>query len=229
MWLTDADGQRRIAALAWVFDLLGLPRYPALWRSGTTAGVLDAYERTDTEGKKAFPPGRRRFPSGIRQPASPSSSGAHGDVESAALLSAAELLEPAVAGAELVPESRGWKERQQEMVRAHLTTARIKLGGGTLLDTVGDELLQTWLEARRSPARRRLFGPLLDLVRSPLELPGGLDDPNPPLRWPLGELADGEPLPQTGNFGPALVQDAAGRFGWWDFRSPPRSGSRSYP
>ncbi len=54
-WLTDTDHHRRIAvALGRAFDLLGLPRYAALCRSGTTAAVLDADERSDAEGKKAF-------------------------------------------------------------------------------------------------------------------------------------------------------------------------------
>ncbi|MBW3643526.1 MAG: hypothetical protein KY447_11490 [Actinobacteria bacterium] len=54
-WLTDTDHHRRIvAALARAFDFLDLPRYAALCRSHTTAQVLDAYERSDGEGKKAF-------------------------------------------------------------------------------------------------------------------------------------------------------------------------------
>lgn len=40
-WLTDTDHHRRVVdALARAFDLLGLPRYAALYRSGTTAAVL---------------------------------------------------------------------------------------------------------------------------------------------------------------------------------------------
>ena len=54
-WLTDTDHHRRIVdALARAFELLGLSRYAALCRSETTAEVLDAYERSDAEGKKAF-------------------------------------------------------------------------------------------------------------------------------------------------------------------------------
>jgi hypothetical protein len=66
-WLTDTDHHRRIvAALARAFDHLDLPRYAALCRSQTTAAVLDAYERSDAEGKKA---GRKAdAASGIRPP-----------------------------------------------------------------------------------------------------------------------------------------------------------------
>src|SRR5690554_3820111 len=66
-WLTDTDHHRRLVdALARAFDLLGLPRYAALCRSKTTTEVLDAYERSDAEGKKAFR--RADLASGIRPP-----------------------------------------------------------------------------------------------------------------------------------------------------------------
>ncbi len=66
-WLTDTDHHRRVVdALACAFDLLGLPRYAAHCRSETTAEVLDVYERSDAEGKKAFR--KADLASGIRPP-----------------------------------------------------------------------------------------------------------------------------------------------------------------
>lgn len=56
--------------------------------------------------------------------------------------------------------------------------------------------LLTWLDLRRSPTRRELFEPLVDAVRSSPEMPDNVDDPIPPLRWLLGELAQGQPLTQ---------------------------------
>ncbi|HEV2811119.1 MAG TPA: hypothetical protein VGV93_12075 [Acidimicrobiales bacterium] len=230
-WLTDTDHHRGLAvALGRAFELLGLPRYAALCRSQTTAEVLDAYERSDAEGKKAFH--RVDVASGIRPPdiAELEWGSVMGLRESAALSSAAELLELAVAGGDLVPGSRGWKQRQQDLVRAHLTTARIELAGRTLLDAIRDERLDTWLDLRRSPTRRRLLEPLVGVVRWPAEIPDGVNDPIPPLRWLLGELAEGQPLTQTGNLGRAVVQDAAGRFGWWDtdLHGLPRSEDELY-
>ncbi|HEY9350765.1 MAG TPA: hypothetical protein VIP75_08725, partial [Acidothermales bacterium] len=61
-----------------------------------------------------------------------------------------------------------------------------------------------------------------------MTLPEGVDDPVPPLRWFLGELVDRQPLTHTGNLGRAVVQNAAGRFGWWDFDKPPRSEDELY-
>lgn len=223
-WLTDTDHHRRVVdGLARAFVLLGLPRYAALCRSETTAEVLDAYERSDAEGKRAFR--KADLTSGIRPPDTDvlEWGSVMGMTESDALSSTAELLELAVATGELVPGARGWKQRQEELVRAHLTTPRIELGGRTWLDGIAAERLETWLESRRSPTRRQVLEALVDDMRAPVTLPDDVDDAVPPLRWFLRELVDGQPLTQTGNLGRAFVQDAAGRFGWWDFDKPPRS------
>ena len=209
-WLTDTDHHRQIVAgLARAFDLLGLPRYAALCRSETTAAVLDAYERSDAEGKKAFL--KADIASGIRPPDIDELAwgSVMGMQESAALSSTAEFLELAVSSGDLLPGSSGWKQRQQDLVRAHLTTARIELAGRTLLEAIRDERLETWLEGRRSPTRRRLLEPLAEAVLAPADLTEGVDDPIRPLQWLLGELVDGQPLTQTGNLSRAFVQDAA--------------------
>lgn len=227
-WMTDTDHHRRIvAALARAFDLLDLPRYAALCRSETTAAVLDAYERSDGEGKKAFR--KADTSSGIRPLDIEELQWGFvmGIEESTALSSTAEMLELAVASGKLVPGSRGWKPRQQELVRTYLTVARIDLAGRTLLDAIVDERVQTWLEGRRSPTRRGILEPLVDAVRAPPALPEAVDDPVPRMAWLLGELADGQPLTQTGNLNRAFVQAAAPRFGW-DFRSPPRTEDELY-
>jgi len=222
-WLTDTDHHRRIvAALARAFELFDLPRYAALCRSDTTAAVLDAYERSGTEGKKAFL--KADAASGIQPPDIDELAwgAVMGTEESAALSSTAELLELAIAGSELVPGARGWKQRQAELVRAHLMAARPDLGGRKWLDVIRDERVDIWLSTHRSPTRRRILEPLVGIGQRPAEPPAGVDDPLPRLRWFLGELAGGQPLTQTGNLSRAFVQDAAPRFGW-DFRRPPRT------
>jgi hypothetical protein len=222
-WFTDTDHHRRIvAALARAFDHLDLPRYAALCRSEATAAVLDAYERSDTEGKKAFL--RADAASGIRPPDVDELrwGSMMGVEESAALSSTAEMLELAVASGELVPGSRGWKQRQQELVRAFLAVSRIDLGGRSWLDAITGERLNSWLSAHRSRTRRRILEPLTTIVAAPAELPAGAEDPLPRLGWLLDELAEGQPLTQTGNLNRAFVQAAAPHFGW-DFPSPPRT------
>ncbi len=143
-WLTDTDHRRRVVeALAQLLDLLDLRRYAAICRSDMTAKILDAYERSDAEGKKAMRAAVAA--SGIHPPHLDDF--AWGDVmgweESQARSSTADILELAVAGGEIVPGSRGWKARQQDLVRAHLTTARIELEGRTFLDAIRGERLET--------------------------------------------------------------------------------------
>lgn len=88
--------------------------------------------------------------------------------------------------------------------------------GATMLESIRAERLDVWLEGRRSPTRRRLLEPLVEVLRKPAELESETDDPIPPLRWLLEQLADGQQLTQAGYLPKALVQDAATRFGWWE-------------
>ena len=54
-WFNDLDDKLRVvAALAQALDLLQLPRYAAVCRSGTTREVLSAYETGLAQGKAAF-------------------------------------------------------------------------------------------------------------------------------------------------------------------------------
>ena len=54
-WLIDLDDKLRVvAALAQALDLLQLPRYAAVCRSGTTREVLSAYETGLAQGQAAF-------------------------------------------------------------------------------------------------------------------------------------------------------------------------------
>lgn len=230
-WLTDADHHRSVVdALSRAFDLLGLPRYSALCRSQKTGAILEAYERSNEEGLKAFR--KANAASGIRPPDLDELQwgSVMGMRESAALSSTAEFLELAVASGEFVPGARGWKARHQDLTRAHLTTPRVELVGRTWLELIREERLETWLEGRRSPTRRELFRPLATQLQQPAHLPPGIDDPLPPLRWLLGELADGQALTQTGNLNRAFVQAAATRFGWWDLglHSLPRTEDELY-
>jgi len=132
--------------------------------------------------------------------------------------------------ASFVPGARGWKAQHRDLTRAHLTTPRVELVGRTWLELIREERLETWLEGRRSPTRRELFRPLATQLQQPAHLPPGIDDPLPPLRWLLGELADGQALTQTGNLNRAFVQAAATRFGWWDLglHSLPRTEDELY-
>ncbi len=228
-WMTDIDHKLAIvAALGRALDLLGLPRYAAICRSDTTSDILRAYEEDDGGGLKAFH--EADTASGIRPPDLPEFEwgSTMGWEESRALSSTADFLELAVAGGDLVPGARGWKSRQQELVRAHLDEPRPELAGQTLAQAILTERIEAWLASSRSETRRKLLSSIANRLLHPIELPAGVaGDPLPLMRWLLDQLANGIPLTQTGNLSQKFVQAAADRFGW-DFSRPPRSEDDLY-
>jgi hypothetical protein len=223
-WLVDLDDKVRVvAALAQVLDLLQLPRYAAICRSGTTQEVLSAYETGIAQGKAAF---RRAAPaSGIMPPDLPDFQwgAVMGFEEASAWSSTAEFLEVAVSSGDLVPGQRGWKGRQQELVRAHLDVPQAGLLGQTLAQVILTERAETWVNARRSETRRAILAAIANRLLHPAELPAATAaDPLPALRWLLDQLDGGIALTQTGNLSQKFVQQNADRFGW-DFSRPPRT------
>ena len=228
-WLIDLDDKLRVvAALAQALDLLDLPRYAGVCRSATTREVLSAYETGIGQGKAAFR--RAATGSGVMPPDLPDFQWgpAMGFEEASAWSSTAEFLEVAVASGDLVPGRRGWKARQQELVRAHLNVAQAGLLGQTLAQVILTERAETWVNARRSETRRKILAAIANRLLHPAELPSATAaDPLPPLRWLLDQLDGGIALTQTGNLNRKFVQDSADRFGW-DFSRPPRTEDDLY-
>jgi hypothetical protein len=223
-WLISLDDKLRMAgALAQALDLLQLPRYAAICRSGTTREILRAYETSIAQGKAAFR--RAAAVSGITPPDLPEFEwgAAMGFQEASAWSSTAEFLEVAVASGDLVPGRRGWKARQQELVRAHLDTPQAELLGQTLAEVILTERAETWVNLRRSETRRRILAAIANRLLHPAELPAATGaDPLPRLRWLMDQLNSGVALTQTGNLSQKFVQQSADRFGW-DFSRPPRT------
>ncbi len=217
-WVMSHTERRRVAdALAEALDLLGLPRYAAISRSGTTAAILDAYQESTARGKAAF---RKAFQaSGVDPPDLPDF--AWGSVmglqEARALAAAAGFLELAIAAGDLVPGSKGWKARREELMRAHLTLARPELQGASYLSAIRAERLDHWL-AVHSAGRvwPELLPHLAPLLTEPAQLPLGTADPIAPLRWLLEGLLGGQGLTQTGGLNRAFVQEASAHFPCWD-------------
>jgi hypothetical protein len=223
-WFVDLDEKLRVvAALAEALDLLQLPRYAAICRSGTTREILNAYEVSTSRGKAAFR--RAAAASGITPPDLPEFEwgAVMGLEEASARSSTADFLEVAVASGDLVPGRPGWRARQQELVRAHLNVPQAGLLGQTLAQVILTERAETWVNARRSETRRRMLAAIANRLLQPAELPAAAAaDPVPPLRWLLGQLDGGIALTQTGNLSQKFVQQSADRFGW-DFSRPPRT------
>ena len=223
-WLISPGEKLRVAeALAQALDLLQLPRYAAICRSHETREILNAYETSTRLGKAAFR--RAADASGITPPDLPEFQwgAAMGLQEASAWSSTAEFLEVVIAGGELVPGGRGWKTRQRELARTHLTTTQPGLLGQTLAQVILTERTETWVSLRRSQTRRRILAAIANRLLHPAQLPAeAAADPLPRLRWLLEQLNGGIPLTQTGNLGQRFVQQNADRFGW-DFPRPPRT------
>jgi len=228
-WLVDLDGKLRVvAALARALDLLQLPQYAAVCRSGTTREILTAYETSTADGKAAFR--RAATASGVMPPDLPDFQWgpAMGLEEASAWSSTAKFLEVAVVSGALVPGRRGWKTRQQELVRAYLDTPQLDLLGQTLAQVILTERAQTWVNVWHSQTRRRIVAAIANRLLQPAELPPvTAADPLPRLRWLLGQLNDGVALTQSGNLNRAFVQENAEQFGW-DFSRPPRTEDELY-
>jgi hypothetical protein len=223
-WLIDLDEKLRVAAaLGQALDLLQLPRYAAICRSPATREILTAYETSTERGKAAFR--RADAASGITPPDLPEFEwgATMGLQEAAAWSSTAEFLEVAVASGDLVPGGRGWRTRQQELVRAHLNTPQAGLLGQAFAQVILTERAETWINLRRSETRRQILAAIANRLLHPAQLPAGAAaDPLPRLSWLLNQLDSGIALTQTGNLSQKFVQQNADRFGW-DFSRPPRN------
>jgi hypothetical protein len=227
-WLISHEEELRVAvALGEVLDLLRLPRYASICRSQATREILCAYEESSRLGRAAFR--RAAVGSGITPPDLPNFEwgATMGPQEASAWSSVADFLEVAVASGSLIPGTRGWKKRQQQLVRAHLNVPQVSLLGQTYAQTILTERAETWVNLRRSETRRTIVAAMANQLLYPAQLPVGATDPLPRLHWLLGELHGGIALTQTGNLNQKFVQQNADRFGW-DFDSPPRTEGDLY-
>jgi hypothetical protein len=150
-----------------------------------------------------------------------------GPQEASAWSSVADSLKVAVASGGLIPGTRGWKKRQQQLVRAHLNIPQASLIGQTYAQAFLTERAETWVNLRRSETRRTILAAMANQLLHPAQLPVATTDPLPRLRWLLGELHGGIALTQTGNLSQKFVRQNADRFGW-DFDSPPRTEDDLY-
>ncbi len=200
-------------SLARLLDLLEMPRYAEICRSGANAGILRAFdqERAGAQGAVLAADSS----SGIRPPDLPDLVwGAFaGEWESEVFAELSQMLEMAVAAGDLKPGARGWKVRQRELVLERLDSPRAELGGRTPRQMVQAERIEHWTGSRSNPARHELVRTVSDRLMEAEPLHAE-PDTFPNLCWLLEKLAGGLPLTQTGNLGRAFVHEAAPRFGW---------------
>lgn len=223
-----------VRALARFFDLAGMPRYADVCRGDLTIEVLLAWTKNATEGYEAFD--RAMKASGLEPPNLPELTWSVGmePEEDAAFWSTAMALEIAIDAGELEPGARGWRRRQVEIARAHLTTARDDRLGESLLQSVMTERLAGWIDGGwgqgpPSEARRQMLRPITNALVAPQDVPRAAARALAAVTWVLRAIdgdGTGTLLTQQLRLPRAVVQAAATAHPrWWDGDRPPQRES----
>lgn len=220
------DAWRPVAEAAGVLlSLLGLDRYAAIARSTTTSAVLDVWEDGPRKGFAAFRSATTA--SGVEPPDTELLTwGEVFGMEEASALQAVEVaLERAIVAGEFQPGLGSWRK-----VAARVADGVLRAPAGdvaiTRLQAVHEERIDAWV-LRGRPAELRAWR---EAARVSLDGFDAVDVETSqaasaiaPIRWLLERCRDGVPLTQAGYLPPDVVQEAADRFGWWEFRGRPRS------
>jgi hypothetical protein len=218
-WGADpADRWQVASALAALLDALGMERYAAIARGDTTRQILATADQSGDRGRGLARKAAQR--SGIDPPGTELVTwGAVMEPgEASALEAVADRLEMAIAGGELTPGGRGWRDQQAEITVSVLTTPLHELGGRTQYDRILDDRLSRWVRGPRSTTRTGLLAPLEYRLREPVD-PGMAAPARAllrPLDWLLTEIADGLALTAAGYLPPRTVARALDALGWRD-------------
>lgn len=220
-WLTDAREQHEIAwALADLLEAAGLERYAALCRSGPTHELLALWARDRDVA-------RRRMQdlmdaSGVVPPATPALTwGAMlGVAEHRAHSLVSAALEAAIVDGTLVPGKRGWRTVAAGLSEQRLRGPDPSDEHESLLDSVEQERQAHWL----ADVQRRTGITDDEVAELATALAGAADGAAftavsaslDPLRWFLGQLADGVAMTTHGYLPRQLALDANERYGWFD-------------
>ncbi len=148
-----------------------------------------------------------------------------GPEERAAYDSCGAAIELAVAAGELKVGVSGWKTKRAALVERWLTRAAHTPGMDTWLSRISAERIEEW--AHGHPGERsRLARSVMPKLLEPPDLP---DEPLPTLAWLLGHASSGLRLTARHYIAPALVGEAAGRFGWGPGGGARRAGAPAAP
>ncbi len=212
-----------VEAAAVLFTLLGLDRYAAIVRSVTTGTILDAWERAPAQGFAGFTAARSR--SGVEPPDTELLVWGNilGSNEYAASESVEAALEGAIMAGELRPGAAAWRRSAAAVCDRTLLESPAQPGGRTRLQAVLDERVETWIRSGRPDRLKAWRETVGHRAAGDVQLPPDLATVVAPMRWLLETCRPGITLTQAGYLPPALVREAVGRFGWWDWREPPRS------
>jgi hypothetical protein len=225
-WPLNSGGQLAVArALGRLLTLAGLDRYADACSSADTERIITAYDESLGDGIAAY-----LAALDASQAAPPdthllawSSGSAKGPEEQAAYENCAAAIELAIAAGELKVGVSGWKTRRSALVDRWLTSS--ERGMDTLLSRISAERIDDWAHGHpgeRTRMARRVVPRLLE----PPVLPG---EPLPTLRWLLQHADAGLRLTARHYIAPAVVDEAAGMFGWGEPAGKQRQELAVYP
>jgi hypothetical protein len=142
----------------------------------------------------------------------------------------ADLLDDVIDSGDPVPGSKGWRQRQRELVERYLTTP--DPSGATPLARIHAARRSAWLEQHERDNQRVLLEAALATIDSQPISAADAQAALEPLLWLLDQLVDGIKLTQTGALPRALVRTAVDRYpDWWDTDTvgPPYQEAELYP
>lgn len=221
-WLIEpAERDEIVRALAGAFAAEGRDRMAERCTGEATRTVLEAWEEGRRAGFKAFDA------ADARSAANPPDLAPEGDfpglawgevmgiVEVTARHRVGAVLGWAWERGDLTPGTRGWRGEQQRIARAVMAEpSGDPVEGGTVLEAIHAERLQTWVTRHRSPTATSLLTRLAKHLLHPVALPPGAAEATAPLAELLDACADGLTLTAKHYLPPALARRLAGEHGW---------------
>ena len=218
-FVASVEHQLDIArALGRLLQMVGLSRYAEICCSAQTEECIQWGETP--EGRAVYERAQRA--SGVMPP---DTNDLHWSVymgmqEFKAWLTAAVALEMAIMAGDLKPGSRGWEEAQRKITSAWLNTSNALFEGRTPLSAIHAERIESWVESGNEQ-RRILMREIAETLVPPVSFPTDHQEGFEPLLWLLRAAQDGITLTPNRNLNRAFVQEAAARWDWWDFPTPP--------
>lgn len=219
------EWQALVDAAAALLDELGRPQLAEVTRSAPTQEVLVGWAQGPAQGAAAFRAAHAR--SGVEPPdtALLAWGSIMGVDEAGALDTVERALGDAVAAGDLVPGAPRWQAKAAAITEAVLSRPLDLPPGQALAGLVTTERVGTWIDAGRHPVHQEWRSAVANRLLHPVDPPADPGGAVAPLRWLL-ELAappGGTELTQSHYLARATVVAAVERFGWWDWKKPPRS------
>ncbi len=218
-----ADAWRPVAeATAVLLTLLGFDRYAAIARSPTTMAVLDAWDGSPAKG---FARSRAaRSVSGVEPPDTDllAWGGVFGLGEALARQAVEQGLERAITTGGLQPGRGGWRRAADGVCVRTLLAPAGDGSGRNVVEAILDERVGTWVQLAHPATLRAWRERARDQAIRDVS-PSDVEAAVAPMRWLLEACAPGVSLTQAGYLPPAIVREAARRFGWWEWPEQPRT------